>query len=296
MNAGYFFREALRHLTRSKRLNLICLGAISMALMALGVMFALQAGILKLANFVEAKVEVVAFLNDQLAKPETEAFIARVRSVPQVAGIAYVSKEEALAEFSRDPGLKRFVDALGTNPLPASVRVQLQDKTAESVAEFVTWLNEQPGVEETAYGGGDADRLLQALRLVRLAVVILAVSLVLAAVIIIGNIISLMVFARREEISIMRTLGATNWFVRGPFLLWGLVQGTAGTLVALGLLYGLWRVLVYYAWQDVGVNLESLLPPEYPRLALLGALCLLGTGAGLGLIGSLLSVGRQLRE
>jgi len=296
MLGGFLFREAFRLLLNRKRLNLISLGAISLALMALGLLLVLQLGVFKLVEFVDEKVEVVAFLNDRLSDADTQTLLGKIHASSQVVGVEYRSKEDAIREFSGDPALKRFLDALGSNPLPASVRIQLREKTAENVAYFVTWLNEQEGVEESTYGGGDADRLLKFLQLVRLGCVILTAVLTVAAMFIIANIISLMVFARREEITIMRMIGATKWFVRGPFLIWGLVQGALGGIVAGGLMLGIWKVMSYYAWRDVSVDLEALLPPQIQSWAFTAMAGLIAAGALMGFISSLTAVGRQLRE
>ncbi len=296
MFTSFQAREAFRYFGRAKRLNLITLAAISLTLMGLGLVIALQFGILRLTAFAERQIEVVAFLNDQISPQDLDAFLTRVRAVPRVAGVTYRSKEDALQEFSEDASLQRFVSALGSNPLPASVRVQLTEKTPATVREFAAWLNEQPGIEETTYGGGDADRLLDLLRLVRLAAALLAAALALAAVIIIGNVLSLMVYTHREEIVILRLVGASTGFIRGPFLIWGTVQGVAGGLVASGLLYGLWALLAAFAARELGLNLNTWLPPRAAEQALVGAGGLVVLGAALGLIGSLLSVGRQLRE
>jgi cell division transport system permease protein len=251
---------------------------------------------LHLTQIVEAKVEIVAFFNDLMTPADTDAFIARLKAQPLVAGVEYHSKEDAAREFGADPALKRFLDLLGTNPLPASVRIRLREKNPENVRSFATWLTGEKGVEETTYGGGDADRLLRILGLVRLTVIILTLSLGAAAVIIIGNIISLMVFARKEEIHIMRMAGATTWFIRAPFLLWGIVQGVAGAWIASGLLYGIWRLLSYYAWQDLSLDLDAWLPPDINRLSLIGLAALSLIGLVLGLAGSLAATGRHVRE
>ncbi len=296
MLGGFLFREAGRLLVNRKRLNLISLGAISMSLMALGLLLILQFGVFRLVEFVEEKVEIVAFLNDQIDNTEMQDLLGKIRASSQVVGVEYHSKEDALKEFSGDATLKRFIDALGANPLPASIRVQLREKTADNVAYFAAWLNEQPGVEESTYGGGDADRLLKFLQLVRLGGIVLTIVLTVAAMFIISNIISLMVFARREEIMIMRMIGATKWFVRGPFLIWGIVQGALGGLIASGLMFAIWKILSYYAWRDVGVDLEALLPAGAESWAALGIVGLAGVGSCMGLFSSLTSVGRQLRE
>jgi len=289
-------REAFRSLFSSKRLNVIALAAMSMSLMALGLVLILNFAVLKLTGYVEEKIEVVVFLNEQVGAKDTQAFLGKLNAHPQVAGLLYISKDEALKEFSGDQALKRFLDVLGSNPLPASVKIRLLDKTPESVASFVTWLKSIPGVEDATYGGLDAERLLKALQFIRLAVLVLTVSLILAAVVIISNVISLMVLYRQEEIRIMRMIGATNWFIRGPFLFWGMIQGAAGGLVASGLLYGIWSILEYYVLYELSIDLNALLPPTILQQALGGMAGLVATGFTLGLIGSLVSVGRQLHE
>lgn len=290
MLKSYVWREAFRYFSHAKRLNLISLGAISMALMALGLVLALQLAVLQLTRIVEAKVEIVAFLNDLITPEETDAFMAKLKAHPLVAGAEYRSKEDAAQEFGSDPEVKRFLDLLGANPLPASVRIQLRSKTPDNVRQFAVWLAEEKGVEETSYGGGDADRLLRILRLVRLTIVILTISLGAAAV------ISLMVSSRQEDIRIMRMVGATTWFIRAPFLLWGMVQGLAGAWIASGLLVLIWRILSYYAWQDISLDLDAWLPPDVNRLALLGLGIMSAIGLLLGLAGSLVSTGKRLRE
>ena len=296
MSMSFLIKEAFRSLLRSKRLNLVSLGAMSMSLMALGLVFILTAGIFNLTKFIEEKVEVVAFLNDQMGETGLEKFLATIREHPQVDGVEHISKEKALQEFSGDPTIKEFLDALGDNPLPASARIRLRAKTPVNVQRFTTWMKNLPGVEDASYGGGDADRLLKAMQFIRLAVLALAASLVMAAVIIIANIISLMVYARQEEISIMRIIGATNWFIRGPLLIWGIIQGAAGGLAAAGLLAALWQVVAFYALRELAIDLRGMLPPGALKYFLAGATGLMLTGSILGLAGSLVSVGRELLE
>jgi len=296
MAIKFLLQEAFRSLFRSKRLNLISLGAMSMSLMALGLVLVLNIGIIELTNFIEEKIEIVIFLTDEAQETEIPALLTKIQDYPQVIAVKYVSKQDALAEFSEDDALKDLLEVLGNNPLPASLRINLLEKTPQNVKRFVTWLKKIPGVDEVTYGGGDADRLLQALRFIRLAVLILTLSLVLAAVVIIANIISLMVYARQEEINIMRIIGATNGFIRGPFLVWGMIQGAAGGVIATGLLYSIWCILKYYTMHELGIDLEILLPPATKAQAWYGAGILISAGSFLGFVGSLVSVGRRLSE
>ncbi len=295
MTIKYMVGEAVRSFTRSKRLNLISLGAMSVSLMALGLVLVLNLGMWRLANFIEDKVEIVAFLNDSLSQDSIDRFLTKLHDHPQVTQVTYISKDQAAKEFEEDKALKKMMDVLGSNPLPASIRISIIEKTPQHIKEFTTWLNQFEGIDEVSYGGGDAERLLKSLQFMRLTVLLLSAALAVSAIIIIANIISLMVYARQEEISILLVIGATHWFIRGPFLIWGLLQGAAGGLVASGLLYGIWRLLVFYALSDLGIDLTSMLTPLLVKQVLVGAGLLVVVGALLGLIGSVVSLGRRLQ-
>jgi cell division transport system permease protein len=296
MAIKFLFAEAFRSLFRSRRLNMISLGAMSMSLMALGLVLVLNVGIMELADFVEEKIEIVLFLTED-AKPEKiPMLVTKIQDHPQVIAVQHISKKDALEEFSQDAALQELIDVLGNNPLPASLRIQLMEKTPENVKRFIVWLKNLPGVGDVSYGGGDADRLLKALQFVRLVVLVLTGSLVLAAIVIIANIISLMVFAREQEINIMRMIGATNGFIRGPFLIWGVIQGAVGGILATVLLYIIWYLLRYYSMHELGIDLNALLPPTTKDQACFGAGVLIMAGCFFGFVGSLVSVGRQLNE
>ncbi len=123
MSINFMVKEAIRGFGRSKKLNLISLGAMSVSLMALGLVFVLNIGIWRIADFIEGKVEIVAFINEQLSNEQVDRFLTKLHDHPQVVQVTYISKEDAAKEFEKDPSLKRLMTALGSNPLPASVRV-----------------------------------------------------------------------------------------------------------------------------------------------------------------------------
>lgn len=294
MSLNYMVSEAIRGFGRSRRLNLISLGAMSVSLMALGLVFALNLGMWRLTHFIEDKVEVVVFLNDSLPGEKIDRFLTKIHDHPQVVQVTYQSKAEAVKEFKQDPELKKLIQALGANPLPASIRISILEKKPEHIKAFTSWLKQFEGIDEISYGGGDAEKLLKTLQFIRLAVLILSISLAVSAIIIIANIISLMVHARQEEINILLMIGATYGFVRGPFVIWGILQGMLGGLSASGLLYLIWEILAYYANRELAINLNSMLSPIIVKQVLAGAGILVGVGAFLGFVGSLVSVGRRL--
>lgn len=296
MSVRFAVQEAFRSFFRAKALNFITLGAMSMSMLALGLVLVLNLGIFYLVEVMESKVEVVAFIQEQAPEPQLAELMIKVKSHPLVAETEYLSPEDALKEFAADREIQRFVQVLGENPLPASLRIRLKQKNPENVRQFTAWLGQLPGVSDATYGGGDADRLLRTLQFARLVVAVLTASLLFAAVVIVANIIRLMVYARQEEISLLRMIGATAWFIRAPFLIWGVLQGALGGIVASGLLFGLWRILRYSAWVELGVELAGYLPPRAGWIALAAAGGLSAVGAVLGLIGCLVSVGRRREE
>jgi cell division transport system permease protein len=296
MGIGYLFQEALRSFGRSRRIHLIALGAMSMALMALGIVLLLNLALYVLIHHVESKIEVVAFLNEDLAPEAVTKIQNTIELYPEVAGVEWVSKATSLERFKKDPAIKELLGYLKDNPLPDYFRIVFKEKKPRVIQEFVNWLNEQPAIADASYGGGEAAWLLGWLQFGRAALLGLTLCLVLAAIIIIANIIQLLVFSRRKEIYVLGIVGASHWFIRWPFLFWGAIQGALSGLLACLALAGLWFGLNYLARQEMGFSLNAMLPVQSMEWAALAGGALVALGIGLGFAGTLVSVGRQFSE
>jgi len=235
---------------------------------------------------VESRVEIVAFLRDDAAPNAVELAQRDIASFPEVLSVYYISRDEALEVARRDlVEFREVFDQLDTNPLPASIEVRLKpgQRGPAAVRAVARRIASYPFVEEVRFGSEWLDKVFLLRRVAGAATLLLGGAFALVAALIIGSAIRMAVYARRDEISIMRLVGATEGFVRGPFLLEGLITGVVGASLALAATYGLYRVL-----SDTVLQLEWM-----PRSWLLAGGV---AGALLGVLASALAVRRHLRE
>jgi len=282
---SYSLREALAAFRRAPLLIALSVISISLSLFVIG-LFGVAAHNIRLAiETVEARVEVVAYLRDEATDAEVQAARTELLGMPEVEGVVYVSKTEALAAAVRDLEEFREIYAeLDSNPLPASLEVSLNagHRNPESVERVAQRLVAQPYVEDVRFGREWLERIFSLRRIAAGGAGILGGAFALVAAIIIATAVRIAVFARREEISIMRLVGATNAFIRRPFLLEGFATGLLGGALAVGLTYGAYltidRSLIEIAW----------VPPVW---ALIG----IAFGTLLGFASSVVAVRRHLR-
>jgi len=192
---------------------------------------------------------VTFFLQKSVSPADLQELERRVRASPRVAGVRIVPPAEALERFRKDfPELDDILDNLASNPFPASLEARLNDTTraSEEIAAFVREFRTARGVADAQYNRDWVDRMRSLSRLVRAVVFFLGGILVLASFVIISNVIKLNVLARKNEIEILRLVGATNLFIRVPFLLEGMVLGILGSLVSLILLFIAVRLFPVY--------------------------------------------------
>ena len=279
-------REAFAALRRAPLLTALSAAMVALALFVVG-LFALVAHNLQLAlDQVEERVEVVAFLRDDTREVELEIAEAELRSLPEVEDVRYVSKEEAYRMATEE--LVDFQDlfaGLDVNPLPASLEIALApgSRNPETVARISQHVSVYPFVEDVRYGEEWVDRVFLLRRMAGIAAGVLGAGFGIVAALIIAATIRIAVFARREEIYVMRLVGATNGFIRRPFLLEGMLTGCAGGAMAAG--------LTYLSYEAVG---RALFPLEWLPLA--WTLAGVAAGAFFGLVSSAVAVRRYLRE
>jgi cell division transport system permease protein len=284
------WREALRTFRRTPLLSVLSVASIGFSLFTIG-LFGLAA-----LNFRERlrgmaeRVEVVAFV---LRGTPTEAVTAAsqdIQAFPEVLEVRYVSEEQALARARQE--LVEFKEAyrdLETNPLPASLEVQLRPSfrdavSAQRVAERIKSFG---FVDDVRYGRDWVERLDKLRNMAAVVGLVIGLAFAIVAIVIIGVTIRITVLQRAGEIAIMRLVGATNRFIRGPFLLEGAMKGVLGGALAIGMC---WATFAIFR-KTTGEMGASLVFFEPLHLALMVAF-----GTGIGLLGSLLSIGRHLRH
>jgi cell division transport system permease protein len=231
---GYYFSETAMNLRRNLLMTVAAISTVAISLLLLGGVQILGIVVNNVTGTWEAKVEVSAFLVDDVSAQERDALIDEVEALPQVDNLTYVSSADALEEFKetfRDR--PELWSNLSDDALPQSLRIKLID--ANDHEEVEAAIEDSPVVDDVRSGGEVIRRLLQVNSLLRTITFVMSIILLIAAGALIANTIRLAVYARREEIGIMKLVGATNWFIRIPFMLEGLFAALVGAAVAGGI-------------------------------------------------------------
>src|SRR5512135_111597 len=286
---SYFVREAAISLWRSRLVNAVSVGTIAVSLFVLGAFLTVASGLGELVTRWTEKVQVIVYLEDGTEDRVRASLENRLREDPAVGAVEFVSREQALARFRemfRD--LSSLPEDLGENPFPASLEVTLRAdrQSPAEVQRMAKAFEGAPGVREIQYDLLWIERLATGVRLVRGLGAFLGGILVLAGVFTISNVIRLTIYAREDELDIMRLVGATRAYVKGPFVTEGMIQGGLGGLVASGLL---WAAL---GWLSRGLAASALLSRAAFQLPPGVALLLVAGGMTVGLAGSLVSLAR----
>jgi cell division transport system permease protein len=287
---AYFFEEALQSLWRSRLINALTVGTIAVSLFVLGAFLTIASNLSEVVTRWTQKVQVTLYLEDRLEPRIGRMLADRLKEDAAVESVVTVEREEARERFRalfRD--LKALPEELGANPFPASFEITLKPthQNREAVELFVRTYQKAPGVEEVQYDLLWIQRLSTAVRLVRGLGAFLGGILALAGVFTISNVIRLTVYARQDELDIMRLVGATQAYVRGPFVVEGMLQGGLGGLLSVVLLWLAFRVFAVdaLAASDLLGRAAIALPSDVCFAIVLG-------GMGVGVIGSLVSLGR----
>jgi cell division transport system permease protein len=237
----FFLREALRGLRRSSAPALAALLTVLLTALVLGVFIPIVQATTGTANEVRSRVVVDVYVSDSATDDETAELRQALMSTPNVQSVEFISKGEALAraEEKNPKAFREGAELLGSNPLPASFRVTPEDP--DRIREIVDTLvpNGRPrltAIDEVRNREEETDKILSATGLVKGLTAALAGLLVLASIALVANTIRLSVFARRREVEVMKLVGATNWFIRWPFVIEGVIVGFFGGLLAVLLL------------------------------------------------------------
>jgi len=288
MKLGYFLRETVTNLRRNFLMTVAAISTVAISLLLLGGVQILGLVVNRMTDEWEAKVEVSVYMRDDASPNEEQALASDLTKMNEVQDVTYVSKEQAFVEFKEQyPDLW---EGLPKDALPASYRVKLLD--ANDAVEVAARVEGAPGVDEVKFGGDVIKTLLQVNTLLRSVTFVMSVILMIAAGALIANTIRLAIYARRDEIGIMKLVGATNWFIRIPFMLEGLFAALVGAASAIGIVLGANWLLFSRIGRAIPL-LDDVL--RFSGGELMGVtIVLVAVGALVGLIGSGLALRRFL--
>ena len=240
MRLGFFLKEALRGLRRSSAPALAALLTVVITALVLGVFIPIVQATTGTANEVRNRVVVDAYLKDSATESDRIQVQRELEATPGVKSIEYISKDEALRELGHKVNdAQDKIELLGSNPLPSLLRVTPEDPDEiKTIAAQIA-----PGgtprfdaIDEVRNRESDTDKILSATGLVKGLGAVMAGLLILASIALIANTIRLSVFARRREVEVMKLVGATNWFIRWPFVIEGVIVGFLGGVLSVLLL------------------------------------------------------------
>jgi len=289
--AGYFFRQAALSLWRNIWMSLASVASVAISMFLLGAFLLLVFNVNYIAANLQSNVEIAVFL--QVDTPRQVAYQVRdqVKAMPGVTEVTLVPKEEGLKQLSQQfGGQEELLEATGgVNPLPDYLRVRVA--VPETIHEVARAIANLPGVEKVNYGQEVVERLFAVVRWLRWLGAGIIFVLGLGALFLIIITIRLTVYSRRREISIMKYVGATDWFIRWPFFLEGLFLGLVGSGCAALTVYTGYNLLLTRA----GAALVFIPLLNDRGLLLNSVLSLVAGGALVGALGSLLSIRRFLK-
>jgi cell division transport system permease protein len=285
------FAEAWRSLGANLSTTVAATMTVLIGMFLLGLFIALGTWTVSWSNHVKSELVVKINFADSATSAQKSAYARRLAESQyvKVDGVHYVSKEDALRQMSKR--YPELVKNLTSNPLPDSLQVT-PDKAedVDLLFDSVSGKNKAPYVDTVKDGKQLSHRILQVAHVIEVVFTLATLVLVIASVLLISNTIRLSIFSRRREIEVMKLVGATNWFVRGPFMLEGLLCGFAGSLLA-----------IFFLVLGKAIALPSILPhlsgdADVHAMAFpLVSLALLGTGLALGAVGSGLTIRRFLQ-
>ena len=245
--AVFFVSEAFRALRRSAAPSVAAIVTIVVTTLLLGVLVPVLKASEDKAQDVRDQIGLNVFLFNDATRDEIDQLGAEIEVIPHVEGVEFISRSEAIDVLAgRVEGeLASSLDELNANPLPPSFAIDIDDPAnLGAVSSAVTKTgpagNRQPIspiVDEVRDARQDASKITRVTGAVKFILIVLAVLLLLASLMLVGNTIRLSIYARRREVEVMRLVGATNWFIRWPFIIEGVIVGLTGAVVAVGILW-----------------------------------------------------------
>lgn len=287
----YFVSDALKSLKRNKSITFASIATVTATLFIVGVFLLVLLNINQGIKGVESKVEIKVFLKEKITIAEKDEIEDAIKSTDGVTEVKYETKSQALENFKDQLGEdnKGILDGLEkTNPMPDSYIVKVSKP--EDVTGLVDNLKDMDGIEEIQDGREIIDKLMKMTKSLKVAAVIIFIILASVSIFLIGNTIKITLYSRRREIGIMKYIGATDWFIRWPFVLEGMIIGVIGSFISIILLYYAYKFS--YNWASESFIFMQLVNPTYVWTTLLWEFIV--AGILIGIIGSITSIRKFL--
>lgn len=291
----YNIKQACLQIFRNKGMAVASIFAISAMMLILGLFFVISVNVNLFTEMIKQDYDTVeVYLLDSVDDAKGQNIMKTVENINGVNEVRFRTKDQAMKVLKERWGDSAYLlDSLGDNPLPNSILVKVDNLNSANRVNAAAKKIE--GVESTKYYKETVDKLTKVTKFLSISAILIMAFLIIVSVVVVSNTIKLTVFAREKEISIMKYVGATNWFVRGPFLIEGIIIGGISSLLAAGITYLVYGKIVAAIGSKVMVILSSpLVPTDYLLSNLV--IIFLAMGIGIGSTGSIISMRRFLNK
>jgi cell division transport system permease protein len=297
LNPRFFLAEALRSIRANAAVSIAATVTVLIAVFILGAFIPSFLYVQSNVDAQKERVDINVFISDSATVPQVEGLRSQLTALQEqgeIESFVYVSKDEALVKLRERLNDTSILEDLPGNPLPASFEVKPTDPARSDA--IIAQLQDSPAIDTElgiSYGKEAADRLLSVARFIQWAGLGLISILLVASILLIGNTIRLSIFARRREVEVMKLVGATNWFIRWPFVIEGIICGLIGAALSVALLFAV-KVGVVDTWirdADSDLTRDQATTIGFPLLGLI----LIASGALVGALGSGITLRRFLK-
>lgn len=289
----YNIKQAFTQINRNKGMSLASIFAITAMLLILGLFFVMTVNINLFSEMIKTDYDQIEiFLKDDVTADQADKMMKEIKSYKGVQDTSYRTKEDAMNIMKKRWGENGYLlDNLGDNPLPNSILITVDGaEAANSVSKQVQNLS---GIEDVKYYKETIEKLTRITNYIEWGALIIMAFLVVVSVVVVANTIKLTVFAREREISIMKYIGASNWFIRGPFLVEGIIMGVISSCISVVIIYFIYKEMV----STIGLKFMTIFSsPLVPAGYLTGNLIIifLAIGISIGACGSIISIRKFL--
>jgi cell division transport system permease protein len=290
---GYAIKQAFKQAFRNRAMSVASMFSITAMLLILGLFFILVVNINMVSETAKKQFDTIqVYLQDTTTYEQATAMLTQLKETDGVKEASYLSREEAMASWRTKWGDNAYLlDGLDNNPLPNSLLVKVTK--LEAADAVVAKLKTFEGIEDIKYYKDTVDQLMKVTRFVQVGAMIVIIFLVIVSVVVVSNTIKLTVLAREREIGIMKYVGATNWFIRGPFLIEGILIGILSALVSVGIISFVYYKTTELVGQQIFVMLSTTMVPGAFLVTRL-IWIFVALGVSIGACGSIISMRRFL--
>ena len=289
----YNVKQGFTQILRNRGMSVASIFSILAMLFILGIFFVIVVNLNLFTEVVKQDYDQIeVYLKDEVTVEQAETLMGQIKTHEGAEAVSYRSKDDALNIMKQRWGESAYLlDSLGDNPLPASILISVDSmENAQSVSEFAIALD---GVEDVQYFRETVEKLTKVTNFLQIGAIVVMVFLIIVSVVVVSNTIKLTVFARSKEIKIMKYVGATNWFIRGPFMAEGIIIGIFAAIISTimaSLLYG--RIVAGIGTQVIAITSCPLISVGYMAGNML--IIFLALGISIGAWGSIISMRKFL--